>query len=415
VVQDAEVKFLTTRPSFAIACLLLLALPQPSDAEFELSADWPASTPVFQAGKTTAGSHAYTNFREPVVVKTKSGRLVLGVHAGNRLAWPERSGQDLAVRVSDDNGKSWSPIIVAAEHGDYACQCHGLVYDAQNNRLLFLYTTYNWDYTAVAKGRGKKYTDPIYAKMAAENRPFVSSYMVHSDDEGLTWSKPREITKTVGTQAHFGASEGRQLSVGKHKGRLLLAGSRMDLDETGNVTRKHGGVWHSDDSGRTWSLAVIPMDEQIDTPRNASSEARVTELPDGALLYNQRTRSTGRHLSWSNDGGITWARTVAAPELKATQCNGSLITLRDADNNLTNTTLFSIPSPGGRSNGVVYVSRDGGKTWPIANNVIPGSFAYSALVQLDAETVALFYETNHYKDIALVTLPVEGLLKARSQ
>ena len=81
-----------------------------------------------------------------VVVKTKSGRLVVGCHAGNRQAWPERSGQDLAIRYSDDHGETWSTPIVAAEHGNHSAQSHGLVYDAKINRLLFLYVTYNWDY-----------------------------------------------------------------------------------------------------------------------------------------------------------------------------------------------------------------------------------------------------------------------------
>jgi len=251
----------------------------------------------------------YTNYREPVVVRTNSGELVVGIQAGNRHAWPERSGQDLVVRRSDDNGRTWGAVILAAEHGNYSCQCHGLVYDAEENRLLFLYTTYNWEYTAVGDGRGPKFTAPLYEKIAAEKKPFVSSYIVSSEDEGATWSKPREITEQVGRQAHFGASEGRQLTLGPNKGRLLVAGSRMDLDDKGSITHKHIGVWRSDDHGLTWQRSEIPMDPTINTPRNASSEARVTELADGTLLYNQRTRGTGRHLSWSKDGGTTWSKT----------------------------------------------------------------------------------------------------------
>lgn len=375
------------------------------------SPDNAASSPVFRAGEDRAGNHQYTNYREPVVVQTSSGKLVVGVHAGNRHAWPERSGQDLAVRISDDHGNTWGPIIVAAEHGDFSCQCHGLVYDAEINRLLFLYTTYNWDYTEVGKGRGAKYTRPIYEKMAAAGKPFVTSYLVHSDDEGTTWSKPRDITPMVGRQAHFGASEGRQLTRGKHKGRLLLAGSRMDLSAMGEVTHKHIGVWRSDDHGETWSLAEIPMDPAVNTPRNASSEARITELADGTLLYNERTRNTGRHLSWSKDDGVTWTKSRAAPELKATQCNGSMISLRDADGAPTDTILFSVPTPGGRSNGVMYASTDGGKTWPIARDTIRGAFAYSALIQLDAGKVGLFYETNHYRDIRFAAIPLDFLPK----
>ena len=372
--------------------------------------DWPESSPVFRADVDRAGTHQYTNYREPVVVRTKSGRLVLGVHAGNRLGWPERSGQDLVVRLSDDNGKTWGPIVVAAEHGNFSCQCHGLVYDADANRVLFLYTVYNWDYTEVVKGRGSKHTKPIYERLAREGKPFVTSFRVYSDDEGRTWSKPVDITKQVGRQAHFGASEGRQLTTGKHKGRLLIAGSRMDLDASGNIVAKHPGVWRSDDHGETWTLALIPLDPEIATPRNASSEARVTELPDGRLLYNERTRSTGRHLAWSEDGGETWTKALRAADLKVTQCNGCTITLRDTAGKLTNTVLFSIPSPGGRSNGLLYASNDGGRTWPIRQDVVEGFFAYSALIQLDAETIGLFFEANHYKDIRFVGLPVEQVV-----
>jgi sialidase-1 len=389
-------------PQFATVFLLIATSVSHSQDALNPSADRPESSPLFQAGVDKAGTHQYTNFREPVVVRTKSGRLIVGVQAGNRLGWPERSGQDLAVRSSDDNGKTWSPIVVAAEHGNFSCQCHGLVYDAEINRVLFFYTVYNWDYMAVGNGRGATFTRPVYEKLAAEGKPFVTSFRVYSDDEGQTWSKPKDITQQVGRQAHFGASEGRQLTSGDHRGRLLIGGARMDLNATGGIVAKHPGVWRSDDHGETWKLKLIPMDPELATPRNASSEARITELANGALLYNQRTRKTGRHLAWSRDGGETWSMTREAADLKVTQCNGCIMTLRNADGRLTDTVLFSIPSPGGRSNGVVYVSKDGGRTWPIRNEIVRGFFAYSALVQLKAETIGLFYEANHYQEIRFI-------------
>ena len=91
-----------------------------------------------------------------------------------------------------------------------------------------------------------------------------------------------------------------------------------------------------------------------------------------------------------------------------------MITLRDARGELTETVLFSVPSPGGRSDGLIYASRDGGKTWPIAKEIIRGNFAYSALIQLDADTVGLFYETNHSRDIRFVTLSVDEILTSNS-
>ena len=39
-----------------------------------------------------------------------------------------------------------------------------------------------------------------------------------------------------------------------------------------------------------------------------------------------------------------------------------------------------------------------------------GYFAYSSLIQVDADTVCLSFEANHYKDIRLVLIPVKKLL-----
>ena len=43
-------------------------------------------------------------------------------------------------------------------------------------------------------------------------------------------------------------------------------------------------------------------------------------------------------------------------------------------------------------------------------NVVKGSFAYSALIQLDGGRVGLFFEEDHYRTISLIELEVEKLL-----
>jgi len=83
------------------------------DAFTLFAADWPEPSPLFQADVDRAGRHQYTNNREPVVVRTVSGRLIVAVHAGNKRGWPERSGQNLVVRYSDDQGKVCPAVGVA--------------------------------------------------------------------------------------------------------------------------------------------------------------------------------------------------------------------------------------------------------------------------------------------------------------
>lgn len=390
---------LTILTLLALSAPLLLAKDAPKQ---------PDGIPVFRAKVDQLGKHKYPCYREPVTVKTKSGRLVVGVHAGNRLSWPERSGQDLVIRYSDDMGKSWSPLIVAAEHGNFSCQSHGLVYDAQKNRLMFLYVTYNWDYSAV-KGRGAKVTAPIYQKLHAEGKPAISAYLVYSDDEGKTWSKPRDISSMAGGDAHFGASEGRQLTLGKHAGRLVIAGGdERTMSPSGKVTNKHIGVWISDDHGANWKFS------QIKTEHSISCEARVTELPDSTLLYSVRLGNSnkGRGLATSKDGGNTWSPLKIEPALKTGRSNGSLLTVRDKNGKLTQIVLQSIPRGPGTKNGSVYVSKNAGETWPKHHLIIPhGHFKYSAIVQLDSDTVGFFYETSHYKDIYYKQLSISDLIK----
>ncbi len=365
---------------------------------------------IYSATTDRLGEHAYKNYREPVVVKTNSGRIVVGVHAGNRQSWPERSGQDLVVRYSDDQGKSWSPLVVAAEHGNYSCQSHGLVYDAQKTRLIFLYVTYNWDYSSV-KGRGYKATAPLYSKMHAEGKRAMSAYMVTSGDEGKTWSTPLDITTMVGGDAHFGAGEGRQLTLGKHAGRLVLAGGDdRTIDSTGKLIRKRCGVWISDDHGEKWRFVTVNTPTKAPSVRDYSCEGRVSELPDGSLVYTMRSRRFGRQISFSKDGGKSWTVTTTAKDLVGPACNGSMRTLRDREGKLTQTVFCSLPQGRGRSNGTIHISKDGGRTWPERKLITRGPFAYSALVQIDTELLGLFYETNHHQDIRFIKLSISKLL-----
>ncbi len=67
-------------------------------------------------------------------------------------------------------------------------------------------------------------------------------------------------------------------------------------------------------------------------------------------------------------------------------------------------------SPGGRKDGYIYVSDDEGQSWPVKHQPVDGYFAYSALIQVDAETICLFYEANHYKDIRSILIPISKLL-----
>jgi len=401
------------KKSFLLSVLALVILVNPGLPQSDADGDWPGSDLLFAASETKVPGHQdgvpvkdmYQCFREPVVVKTNTGRLVAGCHAGNKLEWPERSGQDFVISYSDNGGESWSVPVLVAEHGNYSVQSHGMVYDAVVDRIIVKYIVYRWDYSK-AHGRGQEASAPAIREVLDAGEDFSRQYMVYSDDRGESWSNPEEIpVDNKNDMPHYGSSEGRQLSGRKYYGRLIIPGG-IRVEEMGNVTRKTIGIWYSDDHGTNWNFVKILNED----PRSVSCEARITELKDGSLLYNVRTRFNGRQLARSTDGGETWSELKAHPELEVTQCNGSMITLRDQSGRLTSNLLFSIPSPGGRKDGLIYVSKDNGESWPSKHQPVKGFFAYSALIQVDGETVCLFYESNDYQDIRLMRIPISNLI-----
>jgi sialidase-1 len=397
----------------SLICIVLLFFLNGGCTQSDAGGQWPDSQLLFAADKTTVPEHEdgipvkdmYQCFREPVTIKTNTGRIIVGCHAGNKLDWPERSGQDYVIKYSDDGGKTWSAPVLVAEHGNHSVQSHGMVYNGESDRIIVKYIVYRWDYSKV-EGRGWEASAPVLKEVADAGEDFSRQYEVFSDDDGVSWSTPREIP-VINKHGipHYGSSEGRQLSTGEHKGRLIIPGG-IKVEEMGKVVKRHVGIWLSDDHGENWKFTEISQNDSS----SLGCEARVSELNDGSLLYNVRTNYKRRYLSRSTDGGETWSVPRAHPDLEATKCNGSMITIRDKKGKLTSSLLFSIPSPGGRKDGWIYVSKDGGESWPLKHQPVDGYFAYSSLIQVDQDTVCLFYEANHYKDIRHMLIPLKKLL-----
>lgn len=69
----------------------------------------------------------------------------------------------------------------------------------------------------------------------------------------------------------------------------------------------------------------------------------------------------------------------------------------------------SFPSDKGRKDGQIAVSKDYGATWQI-RKVVEGPFAYSALqMSPDGKMLLCLYESHGYKDMTLLSIPIETL------
>jgi sialidase-1 len=365
------------------------------------------SIAVLAAGETKVSGLEnplrYAQFREQNVLVTNSGRIIVLAQGRDKSKWSDRSGQDLVVRHSDDAGVTWSDARLIVEHGNHSICPNAAVYDRQTNTIFVFYSLFLWDFNLFRKGPA-----------SVGDGPECRQYMLSSPDEGVSWSKPREISelfRPFGSQGRvvvFGSGEGCQLRGGPHDGRLVLP---MGIQASwGNRALL------SDDNGKTWRVGNAAP--RTDIPKvDVRLECKIAQLDGDRLILSARTngRKVGkpvmaRAFAESRDGGDSWGEMRLEPGLPSVSCNGDLIAVNDP-NTGKRWLVHSQPSGPGRTHGTISCSADGGKTWTPGRVVEPGHFAYSSLVELTPGVLAVFYESREHRDIRMIKIRLADLVK----
>ncbi len=352
-------------------------------------------SPLFAAAEMTlfkSGEEGYSNYRIPSLITTKEGSLLAFCEA--RKDHRGDSGNiDLVAKRSTDNGKTWSELYIVWDAGDHTAGNPCPVVDQKTGRIINLVC---WN---LATDHGRD----LHAGTAEDTRRV---YQTHSDDDGLTWSEPEEITSEVKKPDWFwyatGPGVGIQLEKGPNKGRLIIPANHTTEDYYGAHTL------YSDNGGETWNVSGIikPM----------VNESQVIELSDGRLMMNMRTQGISqtirpylgyRSISYSSDGGESWTDPISDNELGDPICQASIIRY-DEDH-----ILFSNPNPpvslkrGPRENMTVRLSKDDGTTWSEGLVVYEGPAAYSSLTKISDGKVGLLYEKD--KNIAFAKIPLDKI------
>ena len=336
---------------------------------------------LFRTTVFESGTEGYNTFRIPALIATTEGTL-LAFCEGRKNDRRDHGDIDLVLKRSDDGGRTWGPLELVHEEGGNASVTIGNpcpVVDAAVGTIWLPFTRDN-------------------------DRVFIMS----SDDDGRTWSKPRDITTDVKEDDWnwyaTGPGNGIQIKSGPHKGRLVIP---CDHRVRGNDAWGHSGrshVIYSDDHGRTWQLGA-PTDR-------AMNECAVAELSDGRLMLNMRSYrgKACRAVAFSEDGGESWSPAVDDPELIEPVCQASLIRCDEGE---APCLLFSNPaSEKTRHRLTVRLSRDDGETWPATRVLHAGPAAYSSLCMLPDGTAGILYEAGEkhaYEKIAFASFPLTWL------
>lgn len=225
-----------------------------------------------------------------------------------------------------------------------------------------------------------------------------SNVRSHSNNNGNTWTSTVSHLPTLDSlgrrpTTYSSMQAGITLRYGPKAGRLLSPARVQINNDNSNAARAfaYSSAIYSDNGGSTWHTSQ-PF------PVFGTGEAALVELKDGRVLYNSREHMSigNRFIATSYDGGQTWVSPYRDPTLpdgpRGTSygCMGGLIRLPVDQYDILiysnlDTERGELPDEIGgtrtreRENITVWVSFDGGVTWPVKRRIFEGPSAYSNL------------------------------------
>jgi sialidase-1 len=338
------------------AAAALLALPA---ALSHAGAPEPEQTAVFVSGRD--GYHTY---RIPSLLPTSKGTL-LAFCEGRKHGRGDSGKIDLLLKRSLDGGQTWGKAQVVWDDGPNTCGNPCPVVERQTG-TVWLLLTHNLGQDTEAQ------------ILDGKSKGTRTVWVTKSDDEGARWSPPVEITRAVKQPQWTWYATGPGVGIQTDNGRLVIP---CDNCVAGSKA-KQSHVITSDDKGKTWRLGGV-VGPQCD-------ESQVVELADGSLLLNIRSyRGNNRRLvARSQDGGETWSEPVEDDALIEPVCQASIVRYPGNTGGL----LFANPASKKRERMTVRLSRDGGRTWPMAKVLHEGPAAYSCLAPLPGGRIGCLYE-----------------------
>ena len=310
--------------------------------------------------------------------------------------------------------KVYQILYKQGDAGRYTIRENGEVFDPENRKTEYRVVVDPKKPAYSDKGdlyKGEELIGNIYFEYSDKNIFRVSNtnylWMSYSDDDGKTWSAPKDITYGFRKDwMHFlgtGPGTGIALHSGPHKGRLVIPAYT-----TNNVSYLSGSqssrVLYSDDHGETWNAGEAVNDNRpvgnqtihsstMNNPGAQNTESTVVQLNNGDLKLFMRGLTGDLQVATSKDGGATWEKDVKRyADVKDVYVQMSAI--HTVQNGKEYIILSNAGGPG-RYNGLVHLAQveaNGDLTWFKHNPIQSGKFAYNSLQDLGNGEFGLLYE-----------------------
>lgn len=353
----------------------------------------------------TAGDDGVHSYRIPGLTTTAAGTL-LGVYdVRNHNNIDLQEDVQVGLSRSTDGGRTWEPmrrIMDMTSYGSLPRSQNGIgdpsiLADNLRGRVWVMAL---WNH-GMGGGRGW-WASRNHAMTPEEQTGQV--LLVHSDDDGQTWSEPANITAQIKDPTWHLILQGPGRGIVMQDSTLVFP-----IQWTDSTHMPFASIVWSRDNGRTWTIGTPAF-------RN-TTEAQVVELEPGVLMLNMRRNGgDSRAICVTRDMGRTWEEhPTSRKALPEPVCMASLIKVPAAENALgRDILLFSNPDTAKtRARITIKASLDNGLTWLPENELLldeePG-WGYSCLTMIDPETVGILYESS-VAQMAFQAIPLRDIVK----
>lgn len=239
-----------------------------------------------------------------------------------------------------------------------------------------------------------------------------SSYvwMSYSDDDGRTWSSPRDITASLRQKGMkflgIGPGKGIVLKWGPHAGRIIIPAYSTNWKSHLRGSQSSRLIY-SDDHGKTWHTGKAVNDNRIlsngekihsltmDNKKEQNTESVPVQLKNGDIKLFMRNLTGNLEVATSKDGGETWQNHVKRYK-EVHDAYVQLSAIRFEHDKKEYILLVNANGPGKkRQDGyarLAQVNRNGSFKWLYHHHIQDGSFAYNSVQQLNNDKFGVLYE-----------------------
>jgi sialidase-1 len=352
------------------------------------------------------GVHTY---RIPALATSAKGTLLCVYDMRRRMGRDLQEDIDIGLSRSTDGGQSWEPVRVIMDMGEYGglpqeqngCSDPGIIVDRQTGEIFCFAVWMN--------GKpGKHQWNDDGSEPGFEIGKAAQFMMVRSKDDGLTWSKPENLTRKLKQEAWWLLAPSPQQGINLPDGTLVMPvegrDGRADLSTFATIMI-------SRDHGTTWTVGKPAF--------SGGNECQAAQLGDGSIMLNMRNdHERFRAVFVTKDLGQTWqAHETNRNTLIEPNCNGSLLRVDyEHSGEKRHVLLFANPhTQKGRTHHTIQVSFDDGRTWPQSHHLLldEGRGAgYPSLTRVDDRHVGIVYEGSQ-SHLVFEKFSLDELLKQR--